>query len=185
ARADVAYVLAFENRGPEVGATIAHPHGQIYAFGEVPTAAHAELDGPLCGLCGLGDPGDRLVARDGGWIVEIPVAASWPYELLLRPVDHVADLPSATSDTRSGLATVLVDALARLDRLFDQPMPYMLWVHQRPTDGAEWPTAHLHVHIAPLWRSKGTPRFVAAGELGSGVFFNPVVPEDAAQQLRS
>jgi UDPglucose--hexose-1-phosphate uridylyltransferase len=34
------------------------------------------------------------------------------------------------------------------------------------------------------WRAPGVPRFVAAGELGSGVYFNPVAPEAAAQSLR-
>jgi UDPglucose--hexose-1-phosphate uridylyltransferase len=60
----------------------------------------------------------------------------------------------------------------------------MLWVHQRPTDGGDWPDARLHVHIAPLLRSPGTQRYVAAGELGAGVYFNPVVPADAAATLR-
>ena len=78
-----------------------------------------------------------------------------------------------------------MDALGRLDRLFDAPMPYMLWFHQRPTDGGRWPTAHLHVHVAPLYRSPGTQRYVAAGELGSGMFFNPVDPVDAAAALRA
>ena len=35
-----------------------------------------------------------------------------------------------------------------------------------------------------MGRARATPRFVAAGELGSGVWFNPVVPEKAAAQLR-
>jgi UDPglucose--hexose-1-phosphate uridylyltransferase len=83
------------------------------------------------------------------------------------------------------MASALVDATRRLDALFDAPMPYMLWIHQRPTDGGDWPSAHLHVHIAPLLRSPGTPRFVAAGELGSGVLFNPVDPRAAAAALRS
>jgi UDPglucose--hexose-1-phosphate uridylyltransferase len=61
----------------------------------------------------------------------------------------------------------------------------MLWIHQRPCDGGEWPAAHVHVHVAPLLRAPGTPRFVAAGELGSGVWFNPVVPGDAAAALRA
>ena len=63
-------------------------------------------------------------------------------------------------------------------------MPYMLWFHQRPTDGGAWPEAHVHLHIAPLYRSPGTQRFVAAAELGAGIFFNPVRPEDAATALR-
>lgn len=60
----------------------------------------------------------------------------------------------------------------------------MLWIHQRPFDGGDWPNARLHVEIVTLWRAAGVPRYVAAGEVGSGVFFNPVPPEDAAQALR-
>jgi UDPglucose--hexose-1-phosphate uridylyltransferase len=64
-------------------------------------------------------------------------------------------------------------------------MPYMLWVHQRPTDGADWPLAHVHVEVAPAFRRAGVQRYVAAGELGSGVYFNPLLPEDAAAELRA
>jgi UDPglucose--hexose-1-phosphate uridylyltransferase len=60
----------------------------------------------------------------------------------------------------------------------------MLWFHQRPFDGGSWPGAWLHAHLAPLLRDTGTSRFVAAGELGSGVWFNPVDPDDAARRLR-
>ncbi|HVM52603.1 MAG TPA: DUF4931 domain-containing protein [Acidimicrobiales bacterium] len=180
-RDDVAYVLVFENRGPEVGATIAHPHGQIYAFDHVPPAAAAELDEP-CALCR--EP-TNVVAERGGWRAWVPAAASWPYELRLAPSDHVADLPSLDDHGRDALAALLRDASRRLDALFDAPMPSMLWIHQRPTDGGRWPAAHLHVHLAPLLRAAGTPRFVAAGELGSGVYFNPVDPAEAAAQLRA
>ena len=185
-RDDVAYVLPFENRGPEVGATIAHPHGQVYAFPDVPEAVRRELeggDGRPCALCEEPDPA-LTVHACRGWRASVPAAASWPYELLLAPSSHVADLV-ADDAARGDLAALLVDVLARLDQLFQAAMPYMLWVHQRPTDGAPWPQAHVHVHIAPLLRAPGTPRFVAAGELGSGVFFNPVVPEAAAEELRS
>lgn len=182
---DVDYVLVFENRGPEVGATIAHPHGQIYAFDEVPPAALTELgEATDCRLCA--DPADDLlVSQHRGWRVTVPWASTWPYGLLLAPEGHIADLPALDNAGRQGLARALIDARARLDRLFDDPMPLMLWIHQRPTDGGPWPGAHLHAHIAPLYRSPSTPRFVAAGELGSGVFFNPVIPEDAAAALRA
>jgi UDPglucose--hexose-1-phosphate uridylyltransferase len=96
----------------------------------------------------------------------------------------VPDLPTLGDAGRDGLATLLVDVLERMDRLFDLPIPYMLWVHQRPFDGGDWPQARLHVEIVSPWRSAGVPRFVAAGELGSGVFYNPVRPEVAAQALR-
>jgi UDPglucose--hexose-1-phosphate uridylyltransferase len=63
-------------------------------------------------------------------------------------------------------------------------MPYMLWIHQRPTDGGDWPEARVLLTIAPQLRAPGTPRFVAAAELGGGILFNPVDPADAARSLR-
>ena len=74
--------------------------------------------------------------------------------------------------------------LSRFDRLFAAETPYMLWIHQRPFDGRYWPGARLHVEIVTPWRAAGVLRYVAAGELGSGVYFNPVDPEAAAQALR-
>ena len=183
ARPDVAYVLVFENRGPEIGATITHPHGQVFAFDMVPPAPARELAHPSCSLCGA-DPGQRLVAREGGWRGWVPHAAAWPFELILAPMGHQPDLPAVVERGPEELAAVLVDVLERLDRLFARPMPYMLWVHQRPTDGGEWQAAHVHLHIAPVLRKPGTMRSVAAGELGSGVYFNPVEPEEAAERLR-
>lgn len=184
-RTDVEYVLLFENRGREVGASIDHPHGQLYAFDHVPDAVARELVAASCALCALAEPGDRLVHAAGDWYASVPWAPTWPYELLLAPTSHIVDLPSMPDDSRHALAEVLSDALVRLDQLFGTPMPYMLWVHQRPTDGNDWPAAHLHVHVAPVLRQEGVLRFTAAGELGSGVWFDPVVPEAAALVLRS
>jgi UDPglucose--hexose-1-phosphate uridylyltransferase len=180
ARPDVDYVLVFENRGAEVGATIAHPHGQIYAFDFVPEAPLRELERGTP----FTEPGDRLVSSSPGWRAWVPDAPVFPYALLLVPDQHVPDLPSLDSAGREGLAEILVDVLERLDRLFDAQTPYMLWVHQRPFDGGAWPAAQLHVEIVSPWRAPFVPRYVAAGELGSGVFFNPVAPDDAARALR-
>jgi UDPglucose--hexose-1-phosphate uridylyltransferase len=181
ARPDIDYVLVFENRGPEVGATIAHPHGQIYAFDFVPEAPLREL---LRGMH-FDEPGDRLVATAPGWRAWVPEAPTFPYALVLVPDDPVPDLPALDDGGRDGLARVLVDVLERLDRLFGATTPYMLWIHQRPFDGKLWPDARLHVEISSPWRAPGVLRYVAAGELGSGVFFNPVAPEDAAAALRA
>jgi UDPglucose--hexose-1-phosphate uridylyltransferase len=184
-RADIDYVLVFENRGPEVGATISHPHGQIYAFDLVPAAPRRELEhGDRDAGLGPAAPGDRLVSSVGSWRAWVPIAAAWPYALVLAPETAVPDLPSLSPDSRDDLAALLVDLVGRLDRLFDAPMPYMLWFHQRPFDGNEWPTAWVHAHISPLLRSPCTVRFVAAGEMGGGVMINPVDPVDAARALR-
>ena len=179
-RDDVKYVLVFENRGVEIGATIPHPHGQIYAFDRVPPQPLRELEqGDR-----LSEPGDRLVSVREGWKAWVPEAPIFPYALVVAPDQPVPDLPSLDDAGRDQLAALLVDTLERLDRVFDAPTPYMLWIHQRPFDGGEWTGARLHVEIVSPWRSRGVMRFVAAGELGSGIYFNPVPPEAAAEALR-
>ena len=185
-RADVDYVLIFENRGPQVGATIAHPHGQLYAFDSVPPAALVELDNPRSSSAFDPELHHQRTVVDGPyWSAWIPEAAGWPYELLVVPRRPVADLPSLDGQEREHLASTLGELVQRLDALFAAPMPYMMWIHQRPFDGGDWPDARVHVHIAPLLRGPGTARFVAAGELGSGVLFNPTDPITASAELRA
>ena len=183
---DVDYVLVFENRGAEVGATISHPHGQIYAFDLVPAARRARArDGDAD--AGLGPAGARRSSGDDGRVVAGVGARPrrpGPTRSCSHRTTRSPDLPSLPPESRDDLAALLVDVVGRLDRLFDAPMPYMLWFHQRPFDGGDWPTAWVHAHIAPLLRSPGTLRFVAAGELGGGMMFNPVDPIDAARALR-
>ena len=182
-RDDVAYVLLFENRGAEVGATISHPHGQVYAYDFVPPAARRELEATECALCEA-VPDGLLVDSIGGWQCSVPALATWPYELLLAPRDHIADLPLVDAASRDALARLLPRTVGTLDAFFGAPTPLMMWIHQRPYDGDPWPQAHLHIHVTPIWRAPGVPRFVAAAELGSDVFFNPVAPPEAAAALR-
>lgn len=182
ARDDVDYVLIFENRGAAVGATLTHPHGQIYAFDRIPPEPLRALTQGA--LRPEAVPDDLTVARHGDWRAWVPEAARWPYELRIAPLTPVPDLVDERCD-RDGLAAVLVDVLARLDQLFDEPMPYMLWIHQRPTDGGDWPAARMWVTIAPLLRAPGVQRYVAAAEIGGGIYFNPVEPAAAAAALRA
>jgi len=182
-REDVSYVFIFENRGRVIGATIDHPHSQILAFDAIPPVAQAELAGLVCELCGDRDA-QLVVTRHSAWQAAVPWAPSWPYEMVLSPHDHVADLPAAGQPLRAGLAEMLVECTARLERLFADTVPYMLWVHQGPACGGDWPTAHLHLHLAPVLRGPGMIRHLASAELGAGVFFDPVDPLEAAAQIR-
>jgi UDPglucose--hexose-1-phosphate uridylyltransferase len=183
-REDVGYVFVFENRGRMIGATIDHPHSQILAFHEIPPVPSAELARNDCDLC-RDPPDEMVVTRRPGWRAMVPWAPSWPYEMLLFPDDHVADLPGAGAALRAELGAILVDCLTRVGRLFGADAPYMLWFHQRPVDGNDWPAAHLHAHLAPVLRAPGVRRHLAAAELGAGVFLDPVDPAQAAAHLRS
>ena len=184
ARAEVAYVLVFENRGAEVGATISHPHGQIYAFPTVPPLPAREREtarahGKRCPLCTLvpaeAEARDRVVHNGGDWIAHVPFAAGHPFATLLAPRTHVEDLPSLDDAGRDGLARALVDVVGRYDRIYDEPLPYLMWIH---------PGVHLHVHFAPMHRAPGVLRYVASAEVGAEMLFNPVAPEVAAELLR-
>ncbi len=183
ARPEIEYVLVFENRGALVGATIPHPHGQIYAFPFVPpvpareAAVAAEHGCPLCtAVRDEVDAADRVVRDEEGWLTYVPYASGYPYGVVLAPHRHVESLAALDEAGRDGLAAALVDTVARYDRLFDREMPYLMWIH---------PGVHVHVHFAPPLRSADTPRFVASGELGSGLLGNPVAPETAAEALRA
>ncbi len=181
-RVDVDYVLVFENRGPEVGATIAHPHGQIYAYDHVPGRQRKLLE---AGWQPDDAPGERLVADGGDWSAWVPCASTYPIAVTVAPRTRVPDLASLDSVGRRGLAELLVDVLGRLDRLFDQPLPYMMWLNQRPTTGADWSTAWFNIEIVSPWRNAGTARFIAAAEVACDEYFNPVIPEMIAEQLRA
>lgn len=182
ARPEVAYVLVFENRGAEVGATISHPHGQIYGFPTVPPLPAREATVAAargCPLCEVvpaeAAAGTRLVHDGGDWTVHVPFASGYPFATLVAPRAHVAALADLDDAGRDGLAAALVDVVGRYDRLYGAPLPYLMWIH---------PGVHLHVHFAPVHRAPGVLRYVASAEVGAAMLFNPVAPEDAAQLLR-
>ncbi|MFC5722377.1 hypothetical protein ACFP1Z_19610 [Streptomyces gamaensis] len=187
ARPDVAYVLLFENRGADAGATVDHPHGQAFALPDVPHAPAAQLErSRLLGRCPLcEEPAKELVvAEEGGWRAWVPEAPLFPYALRLAPRAHVPDLPGVTAGGLRELAGLLTTVFGHVDALFGRPAPYLLWVRQRPTDGGRWPWAHLYLEVNVVWRAAGVPRYLAAGELGSGMYFTPLEPERAAERLR-
>lgn len=185
ALADVEYVLVFENRGAEVGATIAHPHGQVYAFDHVPARPRRRME---AGWRPDVDGVDRVIVERGGWRAVAQSAPVYPVSLSVFPLAQERDLPSMGSAARDGLAEVLVEVMGRLDRLFDRPLPYMMWVHQASTSGTagggrtvdHW----LDIEIVSPWRAAGVQRFIAAAEVACEEYFNPVSPEELAERLR-
>lgn len=178
---DVEFVLIFENRGTEVGATISHPHGQIYAFDHVPPRPHRRF---AAGWQPESQPGDRLILRHKGWQVSAQFASIYPIALSIAPATPIPTLSVATSAERDGLAEVLVDVLSRLDHIHRAPLPYMMWLYQAPTattyDRAVW----FNIEIVSPWRGQGVQRFIAAAEVACEEYFNPVNPSEVAQKLR-
>ena len=177
ARPEIEYVLVFENRGREVGATIDHPHGQIYGYPFVPPAParevqHGDANAARCAARSRPScaPARASSREHGDWVAWVPFASGYAYGMRLAPRAHVGSLPGARRPRRATTSPrLLVDALGRYDRLWPSAgrgdrFPYLLWFHQAPASGGDgW---HVHAHVAPPLRAPGVPRFVASGELG-------------------
>ena len=176
------HVIVFENRGAEIGATISHPHGQIYAFDHVPPR-------PARMIAAGWEPevasGELLILEVDGWRVYSEYAAVYPVSLRIAPVHRIADLADMNAVDRAILASTLVRVFAALDALFDAPLPYMMWINQAPRSRNEWPDVWFNIEIVSPWRAQGLPRFIAGVEVASGEFFNPVDPADVAARLRA
>lgn len=179
ARDDVEFVLVFENRGAEVGATIEHPHGQIYAYDHVPERSARRLAGHW-----RPDPDEeRLVTRNAHWSAVVPFAPRFPLEITIAPDRHIGLLSELSDAESTDLAALLVDVMARLDRYFERTLPYMMWLNQRPTTSG-YDDAWFNIEIVSPWRAAGVQRFIAAAEVATDEYFNPVVPEELARTLR-
>jgi UDPglucose--hexose-1-phosphate uridylyltransferase len=192
ARDEVDYVFVFENRGVAVGVTLHHPHGQIYAYPEIPArmrqvlaAAVAHGGCVYCDVVAEEASGPRVVARGGGFVAFVPFAARFPYEVHLAPARHVPSLLDLDGAERLELAGLLRTLVRGYDRLFGFPLPYVRAMHQAPTDGGgHEPVSHLHLEFTPLHRTADKLKYLAGSELGAGAFINDVAPEDAAARLR-
>ena len=194
-RPEVAQVFCFENRGAAAGATLAHPHGQIYAYPFVPSrlrrlaeVADARWDAHReCVACVTvgrehADP-TRVVVAGDAWTAFVPYAARWPYEVRLVPHRHVPDLVALDGRERADLSRVLRTVLRQFDGLFPEPAGYLLsWIQvsARPAR----PAAHVYAEIVSPMRSATERKQPAAGELGAGTYVNELPPERAAAALR-
>jgi UDPglucose--hexose-1-phosphate uridylyltransferase len=197
-RADgIEHVYCFENRGAEVGATLHHPHGQVYALPYVPprtlqllsaaTAHRAKTGANIFDdllAAELAD-GRRIVAGNGEWTALVPWAAHWPFEVLLFPARRVPDLACLTETARTAFAGVYLDVLRKLDAVFGSPMPYMAAWQQAPARDADARAElALHLQVMAVRRAPGKLKFMGGTESGAGVWSNDVLPETAARMLR-
>lgn len=192
----VEQVFPFENRGEEIGVTLHHPHGQIYAYPFVtPMTArmlesarrYREREGGclFCAVVEAEEKADvRIVGRTDGWVAFVPSFARWPFEVHLYPSRHLPDLPALTDAERDGLVDLLRQVLGAFDGLFDQPMPYMATWQQAPVH-RDRDLAHLYLKAFSIRRAANRLKYLASSESGAGVFINDIDPESVAEMLRS
>lgn len=192
----VRYVQIFENKGPMMGCSNPHPHGQIFAQESVPHLIARELlnqegYGNRVGSCLLCDylgielqSRDRLVCRNSDFAVVVPFWAEWPYETLLLSRNHRMRLTELSRRERSSLASILSEITIRYDNLFRISFPYSMGWHQAPDDGRDYPFAHLHAHFyPPLLRSATIRKFMVGYEMLAEPQ-RDITPEASALRLR-
>lgn len=196
----VRQVFCFENRGREIGVTLQHPHGQIYAYpyitprtGQMLSRAEAHLE--RTGRSLLQDvlrreqeAETRVILRTSRWTAYVPFAARWPVQVHLAPERGVPDLASLDNDERAELAEVYLELLRRLDRYFPGEsgaptrLPYIAGWHQSPPDMQH--LGRLHLQISSVLRAPGKLKYLAGSESGMDAWVNDTTPERIAARLR-
>jgi len=201
----VEQVFCFENRGAEIGVTLQHPHGQIYAYPFTTprtalmlrqVAAHKEATGGenlFDAVLERELADERIVLEGEHWVAFVPYAAHWPYEVHLYPRRRVPDLLGLDEAARSEFPRMYLELLRRFDRIFGEgepATPYIAAWHQAPFgtleefDGVTRDDFALHLELFTIRRTPGKLKYLAGSESGMNVFINDVPPERAARRLR-
>lgn len=193
----IKYVLIFENKGKEIGVTLSHPHGQVYAFGYIPTILKEELRNSReyhkktkkCLHCSIIETEikekKRILIKNNSFIAFIPFYAKWPYEVHIYPLKHLGNLCQLNSIEIASLAEILKELINRYNLLFGFRMSYSMVIHQNPTDGKEYDYYHFHFEFYPPLRTNNKLKYLAGCELGSGTYINDTLPEEKAEELRN
>lgn len=195
-------VFCFENRGKEIGVTLPHPHGQVYALPfRTPrtaamltqAAAHRERTGRNLFADVLAAElraGTRVVLETEHWVGYVPAAAKWPVEVHLAPRRDVPDLPALTDAERDDLAEHYPALLRRLDRFFVDPttgepipLPYIAGWHQAVV-GEGRDLGRLHLQLFSVLRAPGKLKYLAGVESGMAAWISDTTPELIAARLK-
>jgi len=193
----VDYVFIFENKGEAIGVTLHHPHGQIYAYPFVPPRVLTELEQSKkyadrtgkCLLCDILDKertdGRRIVTENESFAAYVPFFARYPYEVHISAKRHVLDLSEFDKREQADLASILKQVISSFDKLFDISFPYMMVLHQKPSDGGAYDHYHFHIEFYPPMRTATKLKYLAGSETGAGFFINDTLAEEKAAELRS
>jgi UDPglucose--hexose-1-phosphate uridylyltransferase len=198
-RPEVYHVLCFENKGAVVGVSNPHPHGQIYATNFVFKSIEVELAAAQRHQSENGthrtlfadiiraeqSDGRRILYEDEYAIAFVPYFARYAYEVYVAPkrsVPHIYDLNPPEVEA---LALALKNVTVRFDNLWQQSFPYVMPLHQAPTDGGDYRAFHFFIGFLPPLRQPNMLKYLAGPEIGGGNFLSDTLPEAKAAELRA
>jgi len=196
-RPDIRHVLIFENKGEVVGVSNPHPHGQIYAtnfvfktieneaaasqryYGEHRRVLFQDI------LRSEFEDGRRILVNNSSAVVFLPYFARYAYECYVAPKETHTSLATMSASERRDLAVALKALLVRYDNLWQTSFPYVLTLHQAPTDGFDYSGFHFHIECHPPLRKPHLLKYLAGPEIGGGNFLSDTRPEAKAAELRA
>jgi UDPglucose--hexose-1-phosphate uridylyltransferase len=197
AHPEIEHVLIFENKGEVVGVSNPHPHCQIYATNFVfrTTATEVQVSRDYFEAKGRGlfddiilaeqSDGRRIIAENETAIAFLPYFARYAYEVFVAPKRRHQSLATLTAAEIADLAMVLRETLIRYDNLWQMPFPYVMALHQAPTDGGDYRSFHFHFEFHPPLRKPNLLKYLAGPEIGGGNFLSDTLPEEKAAELRA
>ncbi|GCE25774.1 galactose-1-phosphate uridylyltransferase [Dictyobacter alpinus] len=190
----IKHLLFFENHGEVVGVSNPHPHGQIYAtnfvFKTIETELlasqrhHKETGQPLFSTIIRAEQQDgrRILYEDEYCIAFVPYFARYAYEVYVAPKRRVSYVADLNEQEVSSLARALKNVTVRFDNLWQMSFPYVMALHQAPTD-AEYPDYHFFIAFHPPLRQPSRLKYLAGPEIGGGNFISDTLPEEKAAEL--
>jgi len=196
-RSEVSHVLVFENKGEVVGVSNPHPHCQIYATNFVFKTIETEAIASARHLTSRGrvlfqeiieaeqHDDSRVIAESNSTIAFVPYFARYAYEVYVAPKRSAPSLAELSDAEVQDLAQVLKETLVRFDNLWQMPFPYVMALHQAPTDGGDYRGFHFHIEFHPPLRKPNLLKYLAGPEIGGGNFLSDTSPEQKAAELRS
>jgi UDPglucose--hexose-1-phosphate uridylyltransferase len=197
AHGQINHVLIFENKGAVVGVSNPHPHCQIYAtnfvFKTIETEAracqhHFDETGRILFqdvIRAEKEDGRRIICENESAIAFIPYFARYAYEVFVAPKATHPSIATLSSDELRDFAALLKQVLVKFDNLWQMPFPYVMPLHQAPTDGGDYSSFHFHIEFHPPLRRPNLLKYLAGPEIGGGNFLSDTAPEEKAAELRA
>jgi UDPglucose--hexose-1-phosphate uridylyltransferase len=196
----IKYIFEFENRGEEVGVTMPHPHGQLYAYSWIPEKIKNELANAKKyfkknGTNLFRDLNEaekkykkRVVLENKSFIAYIPYFTDYPFGVFIVNKKLKQNFLEFTLTEKKDLAEMLKKLVRGFDKIYDRPFPYIMSIHQSPVNSPQYKDCAdyfgFHIEFYPPLRAKDKIKWYAGSEMGAGAAANPLDVDACAALLR-